>query len=748
MIEIQRAAVGTLIAAFAIGALWLAASKHTDRMAEPAAETAECAPSLPPPEFVGRAACAGCHAEQDRLWQGSHHDLAMQEANENTVLGDFGNAEFKKDGVVSRFFRKKGRYRVRTDGPDGKLADFEIKYSFGVMPLQQYLVELPGGRFQALSIAWDSRPKEQGGQRWFHLYGNEKIGHKDELHWTKPSQNWNFMCAECHSTHLQKNYDPASHSDRTTWSEIDVACEACHGPASQHVAWAERKPGFERIDAKTKGLAVLLDERRGVQWTIEPLSANALRNAPRGSDKEVQVCARCHSRRAQLFGDYRYGLLMDSHLPSLLQETLYHTDGQIDGEVYEYGSFLQSKMYPVGVTCSDCHEPHSLKLRMPGNAVCTQCHSAGKYDTDKHHFHSTGSAGSRCVDCHMPAKTYMVVDSRRDHSFRIPRPDLSERIGTPNSCTGCHSDKAAHWAANKVRQWYGHDPKGYQDFAEALHAVRSGAVDAKARVAALLRDKDQPAIARATAVAELGVWLSPELLPLLAEELNDPNPLVRSAGLQALDSLPTEQRWAIAHDRLRDPVRSLRALAAAALAGTPIERIPPSEQSEFRRAADDYLASLRLNADDPGAQVNLGNFHAVRGELAEAERAYREALHLDPDRTSAYINLADFFRQINRDNDAEILLHEGLARQPKAAVLHHSVGLLQVRKKNLEAALVSLKKAVELAPEEAQFCYVYAVALSNVGHINEARGVVEAGLKRMPGDPSLNALYSQLATKN
>ncbi|MGZ4978700.1 MAG: tetratricopeptide repeat protein, partial [Methylobacter sp.] len=590
--------------------------------------------------------------------------------------------------------------------------------------------------------------KEQGGQRWFHLYANEKIDHTDELHWTKPSQNWNFMCAECHSTNLQKNYDPASRGYHTTWSEINVACEACHGPASQHVAWAERKPGFERIDAKTKGLAVLLDERRGVQWTIDPPSGSAHRNAPRGSDKEVQVCARCHSRRAQLFGDYRYGGLMDSHLPSLLQETLYHTDGQIDGEVYEYGSFLQSKMYRAGLTCSDCHEPHSLKLRMPENGVCLQCHGANKYDTDKHHFHTTGSAGSRCVDCHMPTKTYMVIDPRRDHSFRVPRPDLSARIGTPNSCTGCHSDKSAHWAANKVRQWYGHDPKGYQDYAETLHAVRSGAVGAKARVLTLLRDKDQPAIARATVATELGVWLSPELLPLLAEGLSDPDPRVRSAGLQALDSLPPEQRWAIAHDRLCDPVRSLRALAAAALAGTPTERIPPSEQSDFRLAADDYLGSLRLNADDPGAQVNLGNFHAARGELAEAERAYREALHLDPNRTSAYVNLADLFRQINRDNDAEILLQEGLARQPQAAVLHHSVGLLQVRKKNLDAALASLKRAVELAPEEAQFRYVYAVALSSVGHIDEAWGVVEAGLKRTPGDPSLNALHSQLATDN
>jgi tetratricopeptide (TPR) repeat protein len=697
--------------------------------------------------YVGRQACVGCHAEQDKLWQGSHHDLAMQEASDSAILGDFHDAEFSKDGVISLFYRKDGRYLVRTDGPDGKLSDFEIKYAFGFSPLQQYLVELPGGRLQALSIAWDSRPKEQGGQHWFHLYANEKIDHTDDLHWTKFSQNWNFMCAACHSTNLQKNYDPASRAYRTTWSEIDVACEACHGPASRHVAWAERRPGFERIDAKkTKGLAVLLDERRGVEWAIDPQSGNIRRNATRRSDKEVQVCASCHARRAQLFGDYRHGLLMDTHLPSLLKETLYHADGQIDGEVYEYGSFLQSKMYRFGVTCSDCHDPHSLKLRAPDNGVCLQCHSADRYDSEKHHFHTPDSAGASCADCHMPAKTYMVVDSRRDHSFRIPRPDLSERIGTPNACTGCHVDKPARWAADKVRQWYGHDPTGYQNYAETLHAIRSGAINANARLTALLRDQVQPGIARATAAAELGVWLSPELLPALAEELADSDPMVRASALQALQPLGPEQRWSMAHGLLNDPVRGVRSQAAAALAGTPVEQLPPGEKADLLRATDEYLTSLRLNADDSGAQVNLGNFHTTRGESAEAEQAYREALHLNPNWVPAYVNLADLFRQTNRDAEGEMVLHEGLTRQPKAAALHHSLGLLQVRKKILPAALVSLKRAVEFAPEDPQFRYAYAVALFSSGHIDEARAVVEAGLKRMPGDPGLNAFHSQLAT--
>ncbi len=697
--------------------------------------------------FVGRAACAACHAEQDKLWQGSHHDLAMQEVSEQTVLGDFQDAKFSKDGVVSRFFRQNGRFLVNTDGPDGKLADFEIKYVFGVTPLQQYLIELPGGKLQALSIAWDSRSKDQGGQRWFHLYPDEKIDHTDELHWTRRSQNWNFMCAECHSTHLQKNYDASSRTYHTTWSEIDVACEACHGPGAGHVAWAKHEQGFENVDAKTKGLTVLLNQRSGKAWNIDPQTGNARRNTPRSGDTEIEVCARCHSRRAQLFGDYHDGRLMDSHLPSLLRQTLYHADGQIDGEVYEYGSFLQSKMYQAGVTCSDCHEPHSLKLRVADNGTCLQCHAAGKYVDAKHHFHAPDSVGAKCVSCHMPTKTYMGVDARRDHGFRIPRPDLSEKLGTPNACNACHGDKSAQWAAENIKSWYRHQPKGYQNYAEALHAARAGNPDTSARLTTLVQDKNQPAIARATAIAELAASLTPEQLPILTQALQDAEPLLRSSALQAIEQLPPEQRWPLAHDRLRDPVRSVRALAAAPLAGLAPANISASEQADYAAASSDYLTSLDWNADDPAAQVNRGNFHTARHEFEAAERAYQEALQLDPDFVMAYINLADLFRVTQRDSEGLIVLAQGLARLPEAADLHHSLGLLQVRLKNTAEALKSLERAVKLAPNQPRFSYVYAMALSSVGRARDARDVVRSALAATPNDPALNALNVQFTSE-
>lgn len=701
--------------------------------------------SLPELSYAGRQACVSCHVKQDQLWQGSHHDLAMQAASEKTVLGDFDDAEFNLHGVTTQFFKKDGRFFVNTDGPDGRLADFEIIYTFGAVPLQQYLIELTGGRLQAFSIAWDSRTKEQGGQRWFHLYPDKPIDFKHELHWTKRLQNWNFMCAECHSTHLQKNYHAHDRTYSTRWSDINVACEACHGPASHHVIWAERRAGFEQIDAETKGFALRFDANKRTQWKIDAASRTAKIDPPRSTDQEIQVCAHCHSRRVQLFADHRHGSLWDSHLPSLLSSEFYYVDGQAKEEVYEYGSFLQSKMYQAGVICSDCHEPHSLKLRAAGNQVCTQCHAADQFDTEAHHFHAKDKAGSHCVDCHMPIKTYMQIDVRRDHQFSIPRPDLSEPLGTPNACSGCHANQTVEWAADKVREWYGRSPRGFQNFAETLHAIRTGTTDAFERFMRLLNDQDQPSIARATALEEVNLGLNPGLLNVLVDALYDSDPLLRSAGLNALTQLPPQQRWLLAHDLLQDPVRSIRALAVANLAEVPDESMDSKQLSIFEQAANDYLSSLQMNADDPGAQVSLGNFYLARGEIAKAEQAYREALYLDVKSVPAYVNYADLLHKMDRDAEGETLLREGLTHQPKASALYHSLGLLQVRNKDLPTALDAFKKATELEPDAAHYSYIYAVALYSAGRPEAARYVVNSALMRTPNDPALNTLKAQLA---
>jgi hypothetical protein len=403
-----------------------------------------------PASYVRRETCAQCHAGQAKAWDSSHHAHAMQNATEATVRGDFNDANFTYGDVTTKFYREDGKFMIRTDGPDGKLQDFEAKFTFGVAPLQQYLLELPGGRFQALAIAWDSRPKADGGQHWFHLYPNETIKAGDPLHWTGLQQNWNFECAECHSTNLRRNYDPIAGAYKTSFSEINVSCESCHGPGSHHAAWAHKEVGWEDFNMN-KGLTVSLDERQDVSWALDTKTGNSTRSEPRRTTREIETCGHCHARRGSLWADAALGTpIGDSYRVALLDDNLYFPDGQLRDEVYEYGSFLQSRMFHAGVSCSDCHEPHSLALRAPGNGVCLQCHATEKYQTATHHRHAPDSVGAQCTSCHMPTRTYMVVDPRRDHSIRIPRPDLSVSLGTPNACNGCHADKSLQWAADQI----------------------------------------------------------------------------------------------------------------------------------------------------------------------------------------------------------------------------------------------------------------------------------------------------------
>jgi len=696
--------------------------------------------------FLGSTACAGCHQKQAELWRGSQHRHAMDHATETTVLGDFSGATFDYFGVRSRFFRDNGKFLVETDGPDGKLATFEVKYTFGVDPLQQYLIAFPDGRLQALSLAWDSRPKEKGGQRWFHLYPNEQIRHDDFLHWTKLNQNWNFMCAECHSTGVRKNYDPVADRFATTFAEINVGCEACHGPGSKHLAWvADHKSWWPwgKVDDPSMGLLVRFDERNKVSWPIDAKSGNATRSELAFSlRKETETCGLCHARRGQFSEHWRPGRwLSETHSVSPLGRGLYQADGQMLDEVYNYGSFKQSKMFAAGVTCSDCHEPHSAKLRLPGDGVCLQCHASDKYAATAHHGHDASAPA--CASCHMPTRTYMVVDQRHDHSFRIPRPDLTVKLGTPNTCNACHADKSPEWAASAIERWHGPNRKGFQTFAAALHAAWTGKADAARLLAQVAADRGTPAIARASALAELGARLTPSTITLIRTSLSDPDPMVRIGALDALEGVPEAQRWPLASALLGDAVQGVRTRAAYVLAGVETARLSAPERERFERAAQEFVAAMKFNADRPESRSMLGSFYLRRGATADAEAELKAALRLSRQYTPAAINLADLYRQLGREAEGERILREATAEGPADAGVHHALGLTLVRLKRLDEALGEFRLAAQLAPEQARYAYVHAVALNSAGRSSEAIAVLKDSLVRHPDDrETLLALIS------
>ncbi|MEE2778814.1 MAG: multiheme c-type cytochrome [Acidobacteriota bacterium] len=665
----------------------------------------------------------------------------MQQPSPQTVLGDFDDASFTHNGVASHFTRDGPSFKVRTEGEDGRPADFVVAWVFGFEPLQQYLVDVGGGRVQVLQTAWDTRTKANGGQRWFHLYPDEAIPPGDSLHWTGRDQNWNYMCAECHSTHVRKGYDPDTDTYDTRSSELDVACESCHGPASRHLAWAENP-----LTDSGPGLVSL----RGPEaaWIMDPQRGIATRSAERTDHSQTETCARCHSRRSVFSEDYRHGApLLDTHRLSLLEEPLYYADGQIRDEVYVHGSFLQSRMYAAGVTCSDCHDPHSLTVRGRGNDRCAGCHLPERFDTTDHHHHGAESQGSHCVECHMPSRTYMGIDERRDHSFRIPRPGLSASLGSPSACASCHEDRLPGWAAERVAAWRGDAPSPPPHYGEVLRAARDGATEATEGLQSLILGGEAPGIVRATATALLTPAPNATFLDTIRLSSRDPDALVRLASLTPLTGIDPQSRFELAGHLLEDPIRAVRIEAARVMADIPANGLPSGAVPKRDAALAELRGGLLLNSDRPESWLNLGLLEVARGDLAAADAAYVRALALDGRFVPAIVNLADLRRQQNRDAEGEALLQDALGIGDTAEV-RHALGLLLVRGQRLSEALEQLELAARAAPSHPRYGYVFGIALESAGRVSEALETLSDHHRRHPSDPDTLVALATLSRKH
>jgi tetratricopeptide (TPR) repeat protein len=711
--------IGLIATAVIVIAIPMSLVKFNPRQSDRARRPGEAAA-----EFVGSEACRSCHQPEYKLWRGSHHDHAMEEASEQSVLGDFNEAVFLHDGIQSKFYRKEGKFFVHTQGPEGKMGDFEITHTFGWLPLQQYLVPFPGGRLQCLPIAWDCRKK-----RWYHLYAEKAPDPKDWLYWTNAAQNWNGMCAECHSTNLKKNYDLRTDSYRTTWTDIDVGCEACHGPGSRHVKWAEL-PDMARPAVANCDLAV----------KTSGLDSRAL----------VELCAPCHSRRA-ILGDYTHAEpdLLDSMLPSLLTEGLYFADGQILEEVYVYGSFTQSKMYHRNVRCSDCHNVHSIKIHKEGNALCLQCHRAEEYDTKAHHFHKKKGekgdpikspdgtvlfevgTGAECTLCHMPGRYYMGVDYRLDHSFRIPRPDLSIAIGSPNACNRCHIDKTAKWSNEAFSNWYG--PGRRSHYGTIIAAGRRQEAGAREGLIQLAEDPLYPVIVRSTALALLGSFPpGDDIDRLLAQVVRDGEALIRRTALDHLNLTDPRRRVDLAGPMLYDPVKAVRIQAASMLAGEPSRRLPPDRQVVFQAALKEYIAAMEYSGDFVFGRFNLGNLDVELNRPQAAIENYRAAIKIDDQEYPAKVNLAMLYDRLGQKGEAEALLREVALGHPQVYEAAYSLSLLLAEQQKYAEAAVYMERAAAGMPKRARVHYNFGLLLQKLMRDKEAEAALQRALSLDP----------------
>lgn len=683
--------------------------------------------------YVAQQRCNGCHQPEAKAWESSHHSWSLREARDGNVLGDFNDRPFGDDsGVRMRFFKRDGRFFVNAEGENGKPADFPIAYTFGVTPLQQYLIERPGGRLQSLTVAWDSRPREQGGQRWFSLYPGQRFSPDDALHWTGRYQNWNAMCADCHSGNLQKGYNPLDDTFTTTWSEMAVGCQSCHGPGQRHIDWAEQQRQNPQPASGAAAMGLEVD----------------FHSAEKGY--EVEQCARCHSRRQPLGHGSQPGKpLLDAMRPAVLSEGLYHADGQILDEVFEYGSFTQSKMFAKGVICSNCHEPHTATLRAEGNDLCKACHTpAGNprfpslpkqdYDTPQHHHHPAGSPGAQCVSCHMPTRTYMGVDVRRDHALRIPRPDLNDKTDAPDACTACHQGQSPAWAAKAIEGWFG-QPRRAAHYGETFAAARRHDASVIPQLAQLIADAGTPAIVRASAV-ELGAGYGDALQPSLIEATGDDSAQVRLQAARSFEGQTPAQRLKYLLPLLNDPSLAVRDQAARGLADQRGAGLDTAVAGRLDAQLADHQQRLLANADLPAARLNLAVLQERLDQPDEAAGNYRQALQQDSRYVAARTALARLLVGQGQPASAEQVLREGLALQPLGedlADLAYTLGVLLAAQGHQDEAITWLQRAVEARPQAARVSYNLGLLLGRAGRTDEAKAVLLQGLEQERSNPDL-----------
>ncbi|MCB0794195.1 MAG: tetratricopeptide repeat protein [Flavobacteriales bacterium] len=661
------------------------------------------------PEYVGPTVCGSCHGEEHGAWTTSDHHWAMLEANDSTVLGDFDDAMLRANGIEARFLRKDGAFIIHTQGADGAYRDHPVRYVFGHYPLQQYLVEFPNGRLQVPRESYDVVK-----ERWFHQYEGDTIPPNDWMHWTRGAQNWNSMCATCHSTDLQRNYDVTADSYRTTWSHINVSCESCHGPGSEHVAFMSRSE----------------DDKAGRAYPVwrSPLS---------GSSKEavVSTCMPCHSRRAELFPDARASLEpLDHFMPALPDDELYFPDGQIKEEVYVYGSFLQSVMHKRGVTCTNCHDPHNGQLLFEGNALCMQCHEP-ELNTSSHTFHAEGSSGPSCVNCHMPARTYMGNDERHDHGFRVPRPDLSVRFGVPNTCNQCHSDRTAQWASDHVDRWYGSERK-HRPVDDLLPgSLRNDR--SFGHLSRLFSDTGATDIQRATAIRYLGDLPTMEAVEVIVGALDDEQAMVRHSALVALHGSPPDLWAAAVAPLLKDPVRAVRIAAIDLMDELPKDRLDPATAPGYASADAERMRFLTGQLDFPSGRIQLADHHHRRGELDEAVKWYLATLDMDGKATQARLQLAAIGNRQGRNNDALRILRDAARIDPRNPRVHYDMALLLAEMGLFPEALAAFEESEGHGGAGTSLYRNHAALLQQQERYTDAAGVLEQGLLRFPESAEL-----------
>ena len=684
--------------------------------------------------YAGSASCRECHEAAYQKWAGSHHAEAerLVQTNRDRVAFD-PPREFHHGSQKSFVQWNRGQPQIASVGRLQRWDTNAVARVIGEDPLRQFLLAFPGGRYQVQEAAYAPRSNE-----WFNVFGNEDRQPGEWGHWTGRGLNWNAMCAACHNTRVQKNYDATTDSYHTTMAEPTVSCEACHGPLQAHVDWEKKYGGT----------------------TNDPAF-------PKLSRSQVfDMCASCHARRADLTGDFTPGDDFYNHFELSMVDAseLFYPDGQIHDEDYELSAFLGSKMQQAGLTCLDCH-PRSLHMaKLHGNELCLQCHKGGYpkapvINPTEHSHHAAASAGNECAGCHMPQTVYMQRHSRHDHGFTIPDPLLTKQFGVPNACNRCHANQNADWALTNVVVWYGDKMQRHtRERAQIIARARNGEASSPTNLEQLLQTEEIP-YWRAVAAGLLGNWVAEtSVTAALRHGLDDTNPLVRSACVRSLAPLAGDEVVAATIQKtLSDPRRNVRIAAAWALRATLDTNSP---------AAADLKHFLEVNADQPAGQLQWGNYYYARGDLEaacqhlqtavawdgfspplrlelavvlsalgrtpEAVAQLQTAVHLAPRDAEAHFSLALALNEQGDRASARKELETTVAIDPHFTRAWYNLGLLQNAGGEPQVALNSLLRGEQADPLDTRIPYARATILIRLGREDEAKALLRKILEAHP----------------
>ncbi len=678
--------------------------------------------------------CVSCHQAESQGWLQSDHANAMALPSQETVKGNFKRQSVEHYGQKALFFIDNGQYKV-TVSYDERVDTYPIKYTFGHFPLQQYLVETEPGKLQVLPFAWDARNKTNGGQRWYHNYSHEEIRPKDRLHWRQPLQNWNGMCADCHSDGLVRNYDVDNDRFSSEFDNINVGCLSCHGDMSEHV---------QQSKIANLAKANTSSQHSTGQWLRGVGDKTAHWQGEARDNDFMDNCFACHSLRAPLTDGIKANTaFLDQFMPNLLAAPLYHADGQIKEEDYVYGSFLQSKMFAAGVNCLDCHDQHTMKVKIEGNGLCLQCHGAEVYQVKSHHQHEESSTGAQCVNCHMPTTRYMGVDDRRDHSFKIPRPDISAKFNTPNACTSCHQDKPNTWASEQLVKWHG-PPKAIPSSKQLLMALNSNQTITLDDHLSIIADHKLDVISRATALSLLAYSTRTLTGETLKPYLMHEEALIRLSAANVATLLSPADKTALVVPLLTDKYKAVRVAAARSLVDSKISAV---EQNTFIVAFNELQLTNDISSWRGEGRMNKGISALQSGDLISAEKAFKATIAIEPYFDSGYINLADLYRSLQKPAQVSSVLMKGMKNLPKSDALHYSYGLHLVRQKSLVKAVEYFSKAMLLSPENTQYAYTYVLAMDGAGQSVQALNKLKSLILTYADKSQLRDLGLYLAQK-